>query len=57
MDEAQVEGPTSLYEVTSVSTATPGGPGPHPPGTALTASIETVDNDRAGLLHAVGVLR
>lgn len=27
------------------------------PGTALTASVETIDNDRAGLMFNAGVVR
>jgi hypothetical protein len=47
----------SLYELTAVKIdRDPGNPAP-PPGTVYTASIETIDNDRAGLLMQVGVVR
>lgn len=35
-----------------------GDPKPNPkPGTAITAAVETIDNDRAGLMLDVGVVR
>ena len=42
----------SLYDRASEG----GDPKPEP-GTALTASIETIDNDRAGLMLDAGVVR
>lgn len=42
----------SLYDLGSDDTH----PGPEP-GTALTASVETIDNDVANLMIAAGVVR
>lgn len=46
----------SLYAVTAVPSE-PGGPDPIPPGTSLTASVETIDNDRASLMLDADVVR
>ena len=47
----------SLYELLGTTpTQEPGRPKPFPPGTTLTASVETVDNDCAALLLSVGAL-
>lgn len=48
---------TSLYRINAVATGCPESRSSREPGTRLTASIETVDNDRAAALLAVGVLR
>ncbi|TDO68989.1 hypothetical protein EV651_10123 [Kribbella sp. VKM Ac-2571] len=48
----------SLYSINAIEVPDPpGNPNPYPPGTMLTASVETVDNDRAALLMHVGVVR
>lgn len=47
----------SLYTLSAVSTSEPGDPDPLPPGTSLTASIETIDNDRASLMLDADVVR
>lgn len=47
----------SFYAVNAVAASSGGEPNPIPPGTVLTHSIETIDNDRAGLMLEVGVLR
>jgi hypothetical protein len=48
----------SLYSVNAVEVPDrPGNPKPYPPGTVYTASIETIDNDRAALMMHVGVVR
>lgn len=47
----------SFYDVSAVAASSGGEPDPIPPGTVLTHSIETIDNDRAGLMLEAGVLR
>ncbi len=47
----------SLYSLSAVSTSEPGESDSPPPGTTLTASVETIDNDRAGLLLDADVVR
>ena len=53
-DDASENGP-SLYSLSAVRLSE--GPRPYPPGTLLTASHETIDNDMAALLVAAGVIR
>lgn len=49
---------TSLYRVNAIEVPQDAGPGgPTPPGTVYTASIETIDNDRADLLLELGIIR
>jgi hypothetical protein len=48
----------SLYELSAVpAPKCADGGGQPPPGTTLTASVETVDNDRAGMMLSLGVVR
>jgi hypothetical protein len=48
---------TSLYTSSAVEAPTDSEPNPFPPGTSLTASVETIDNDRARLMLDAGVVR
>lgn len=56
MSDDQVIG-DSLYTINAISTSEPGEPDPLPPGTSLTASVETIDNDRASLMLDANVIR
>ncbi|WP_404385794.1 hypothetical protein LL946_06055 [Knoellia locipacati] len=47
----------SLYTLNAISTSEQGEPEPLPPGTSLTASVETIDNDRASLMLDADVIR
>lgn len=51
------EEPRSLYTKTAVRSADPSDPDEIPPGTSLTASVETIDNDVAALMVDAGVVR
>jgi|JI10StandDraft_1071094.scaffolds.fasta_scaffold84206_4 hypothetical protein len=56
-NRADAAPPQSLYAVNAMP-VTQSNPEPDPqPGTVLTASIETIDNDRADLLLGMGVVR
>jgi hypothetical protein len=58
MSEFFADALPSLYCVNAVEVPDrPGNPNPYPPGTMLTASVETIDNDRAALMMHVGVVR
>lgn len=46
----------SLYDRSS-QPCVASNPNPYPPGTSLTASVETIDNDRSDALLAFGVVR
>lgn len=47
----------SLYSSSSIRASSDEPEPDIPPGTALTASVETIDNDRADLMLAVGIVR
>ena len=54
----------SLYDAADPDDTSTSEPPPEPrpdprprPGTALTASVETIDNDRAGLTFSAGIVR
>lgn len=47
--------PKSLYDANAVRPSPVRGPVDDDPGTTLTASVETIDNDRAAHLRGIGV--
>ena len=50
------DGKATLYVADAIPVSRdPNEPRPGDPGTALTASVETIDNDRAANLRGVGV--
>ena len=49
MSESFADELPSLYSVNAIEVPErPGNPNPYPPGTVYTASVETIDNHRAG---------